>query len=189
MKCAAILIGTSAGGVAALHEIFSTLSPKAPPLLVVQHMPADATLDMNLVFGRSFSGPLLEGADKTKVQNGHAYFAPPGYHLLLERDLTLSLSQDDLVNFARPSIDLLFQSGAAALGAAACGVLLTGANNDGAEGLQCIQEAGGITIVQDPKSADAPYMPNAALAIMKPSFVLPLKQIAGKLNEIVEGRA
>lgn len=152
--------------------------------MVAQHLPSSLDVDFETIFGSSFKGPVHEAGDKMPLEPGHAYFAPPGYHLLLERDRTCSLSQDDPVHYFRPSIDVLFVSAATALGAAAVGVLLTGANQDGAEGLREIQRRGGITVVQDPAEAQVATMPQAALNIMRPDQVLPLLRIAEYLARV-----
>lgn len=181
----AVFIGTSAGGVTALQTLFTALDEKfALPIVVVQHLPSDAQVDPALVFGRIANREILEACDKMPVEHGHIYFAPPGYHLLLERDFSFSLSQDEPVQFSRPSIDVLFQSAANVYGRAACGVILTGANADGADGLRAIQEAGGLTIVQDPVNADVSLMPSSAMAAVKPNFVGSLCDIAKFLSEL-----
>ena len=188
MKPNLICIGTSAGGVTALQELFIGLRKEFKiPIVVVQHLPADANINPDLVFGRYFLGSCLEAQDKISLRPGTLVFAPPNYHLLIERDMTLSLSQDEPVCFARPSIDVLFESAAYAFGESICGVLLTGANNDGALGLKSIHECGGITIVQDPETAEAPAMPLAALKLFKPKCVLSLSEIAMHLNRLDEG--
>ena len=123
----------------------------------------------------------MEAVDKTKIEKEQIYFAPPNYHLLVERDFSLSLSQEDPVVFSRPSIDVLFESAARSLGEKVCGVLLTGANEDGAAGLKFIQACGGYTIVQNPMDAEIPTMPQSALTRFRPDFIGSLKEIAQKL--------
>lgn len=124
-----------------------------------------------------------EADEKENIQAGYVYFAPPNYHLLVENNKTFSLSTDEKVNYSRPSIDVLFESAAAVYGPRLAAILLTGANNDGAEGLRLIKEKGGLVIVQDPQSADSAYMPEAALRIVKPDFVLGLAEIGRWLAE------
>lgn len=182
---AAVFIGTSAGGVMAIQRLLSHLSDDfSTPLVIVQHLPADSTIDPSLIFSHHTSGRVFEAVDKVLIQPGHVYFAPPGYHLSVERDLTLSLSQENPVHYSRPSIDVLFESAAVSIGPRACGVLLTGANSDGAGGLKAIQEAGGITIAQDPSDAESPMMPRSALEIMNPDFVGNLESISRVLTEL-----
>jgi two-component system, chemotaxis family, protein-glutamate methylesterase/glutaminase len=125
-----------------------------------------------------------EAEDKEPLRAGFVYVAPPNYHVLLERDRSLSLSVDDKVHFSRPSIDVLFESAAQAYGKAAAGVLLTGANEDGAHGLAAVRAAGGTTFVQDPETASIRTMPEAALRLNPQHRVVPLLEIASALGEL-----
>lgn len=184
MRCIAC-IGASAGGVTAVQKILKSLpSDVAASLIITQHFPQDAVIDPQLVYGKDFSGRVHGAIDKMPLESGQAYFAPPGYHLQIERDLSLSLNQDEPVNFARPSIDVLFESAAWSLGADAVGILLTGASADGVGGLRLIHDCGGTTIVQDPEEAESSFMPRAALQKFKPDYVLNLHDIAAKIAEI-----
>jgi two-component system chemotaxis response regulator CheB len=124
-----------------------------------------------------------EADEKENIQGGYVYFAPPNYHLLVENNKTFSLSTDEKVNYSRPSIDVLFESAAHVYGPRLAAIILTGANNDGAEGLRLIKEKGGLVIVQDPQSADSSYMPGAALQVVEPDFVLGLPEIGRWLVE------
>jgi two-component system chemotaxis response regulator CheB len=181
-------MGTSAGGVQALQEIFSGWpSPLPVPVAVVQHISDSSQVELDMVFGRNYRGPLIEAMDKEQMRPGSIYFAPSGYHMLVEKDLSLSLSQDEPVYFARPSIDVFMESAAQALGPDCIGVLLTGANEDGARGLKAVQECGGTTLVQDPQSAAVPTMPQAAVNLMKPDYVLSLRALSNQLLQIVAG--
>jgi two-component system, chemotaxis family, protein-glutamate methylesterase/glutaminase len=178
-----VVVGTSAGGVDALARLFSALPQDfSMPILVVMHLPSTSNVDPNLIFGRLRNGQFKEAGDKETFEVGKIYFAPPNYHMLVERDRSISLSQDDPVHFARPSIDVLFESAAQAFGGQATGVLLTGANEDGAAGLQAIGESGGRTFVQDPRQAEARSMPQAALNLFKPTFVGTIEEIALRLS-------
>lgn len=180
----AVVIGASAGGVEALKKIFSTFEkPLRVPIIVVLHIPAQGSV-MVEVFGEK-KLRIKEAEDKEILEDGAIYFAPPGYHLLAETDRSLSLSVEDPVLFSRPSIDVTFQSAAWVFGAKVLGVLLTGANSDGAQGLLEIHSRGGITIVQDPEEAYVPTMPQAALGLMKPTYVLKLEEI-GHLLSVLE---
>lgn len=179
-----IAIGASAGGIFAVQRLLGSLSRALElPIVVVQHLPRSLELNLPLVYGAS-GRKLFEAIDKTPLEPWGVYFAPPGYHLLVERDLTLSLSQDEPVHHACPSIDVTFESIAANFGAAACGVLLTGANSDGAQGLKEIAREGGATFVQDPSEAEARVMPAAALERFTPDFVGTLDEIAGRLSQL-----
>ncbi|WAN09431.1 chemotaxis protein CheB [Stutzerimonas balearica] len=181
----AVVIGTSAGGLAALSRLVSGLSSHFPlPILVVQHVPAGTPTQLAEIFQRKTGLRVKEADEKEALRPATLYFAPPGYHLLLESDCSLSLSQDDAVHFSRPSIDVLFESAADALGPALLGILLTGANEDGAAGLAAIHHAAGLTIVQDPAEAEVDTMPRAALQRLAPDYLLPLRDIHQLLREL-----
>ncbi|EIK54495.1 protein-glutamate methylesterase [Stutzerimonas stutzeri TS44] len=181
----AVVIGTSAGGLAALSVLVAGLEATFRlPLLVVQHIPPGVPTQLAEIFRRKTGLRVKEADEKERVRGGTLYFAAPGYHLLIERDASLSLSQDDSVHFSRPSIDVLFESAADAWGARVAGILLTGASADGAAGLEAIQRAGGLTVVQDPHEAEVGSMPRAALQRFAPDFILPLRDIHRLLREL-----
>jgi two-component system chemotaxis response regulator CheB len=127
--------------------------------------------------------PLREVEDKDVIEAGHVYLAPPDYHVIVEPG-HLSLSLGERVQFSRPSIDVLFESAAVAYGPAVAAVVLTGANNDGTAGIEAVKRAGGITIVQDPSTAESRTMPEAAIASGAADKVLPLSEIAAFLVEL-----
>ncbi|RKH72326.1 chemotaxis protein CheB [Corallococcus aberystwythensis] len=190
----AIVVGTSAGGVDALSHLLPTLPRDfRPALLVVVHIPRDRPSLLVDVFSPRCALSVHEAADKQPIQPGTLYFAPPDSHLLVvDRDAhgpSLALSADAPVHFSRPSIDVLFESAAAVYGARLGGVLLTGANADGALGLQAVRRRGGVTLVQTPASAKASTMPRAALAAGPVDFVLPLEQMPAVLRAWGEGGA
>ncbi|MCQ4306933.1 chemotaxis protein CheB [Pseudomonas stutzeri] len=181
----AVVIGASAGGLAALSVLVSGLPARFRlPLLMVQHVPASGPTQLAEIFQRKTELKVKEADDKEPVCGATLYFAAPGYHLLVEADLTLSLSQDDAMHFSRPSIDVLFESAADAWGERVAGILLTGANEDGAAGLEAIKRAGGMTIVQDPGEAEVQTMPLAALQRFAPDYILPLRDIHRLLREL-----
>lgn len=181
----AVVIGTSAGGLAALSALVEGLGRDFPlPLLVVQHVPDNVPTQLAEIFARKTALRVKEADEKEPVVAGTLYFAAPGYHLLVERDFSLSLSQDEPVHFSRPAIDVLFESAADAWGPRVAGILLTGASEDGAAGLVAIQEAGGLTVVQDPAEAEVPTMPLAALQRLAPDYILPLRDIHRLLREL-----
>ena len=183
-----IVLGASAGGVTALQRFLRLLKPNfSIPLVVVQHMPSGTQVNMDLVYGSATSLVVSQAEPNMQVRPGHCYFAQPGYHLLFETSGEFSLSQDEPVNFSRPSIDVTFESAALAFGPGAVGVLLTGANRDGAQGLQQIHLHGGLTLVQDPTEAEVATMPQAALDIFKPDHVLTLAGIAKVLSSLDGG--
>ncbi|HEY0287306.1 MAG TPA: chemotaxis protein CheB [Pseudomonas sp.] len=181
----AIVVGASAGGVEALLKIFSPL-PKdyRLPIIAVLHLPQERRSQLADVFKSRLSIPVKEADDKETLVPGTLYFASPGYHLSIEEDLSLSFSQEERVHHSRPSIDILFDSAAEVYGPRLAGVLLTGANNDGAWGLARIKEVGGLTVVQNPESAQARAMPEAGLALHTPDYLLPLHDIGQLLVEL-----
>jgi two-component system chemotaxis response regulator CheB len=178
----AVVIGASAGGIDALLTILPAL-PAGLELAVVciLHMPGDRESRLAELFGQRVPLPVREAADKQAVEPGVIYFAVPGYHLSIERDRTFSLSCEAPVHFARPAIDVLMESAADAYGPLLAGVLLTGANQDGADGMAHIQACGGLTIVQDPGQAQSPTMPAQAISRCQPHLVLPLERIGALL--------
>ena len=174
----AVAIGASAGGMDALLTLLPGLPASyALPIIVVLHQADNRNSLLSPVFAARTALRVREAADKESLAPGTLYFAPPGYHLLLEADRTFSLSCDAPVHFSRPAIDVLFESAADALGAGLAAVLLTGANEDGAAGLAHVGRAGGLTVVQDPDEARHPEMPRAALALRAPDYVLALPGI------------
>lgn len=174
----AVVIGASAGGVTALFSVLGALpAGLAIPVICVLHLPDDRHSQLAEVLQRRLRRPVCEARDKQPLRAGQIYVAGPGYHLSVERDLTLSLSQEPPVHFSRPAIDYLFMSAADAYGAGLLGMLLTGANEDGAEGLAYIKHNGGRTVVQDPRDAQVALMPEAALALHQPDHILSLSGI------------
>lgn len=179
-----VAIGASAGGVEALDAILPALPPHFPvPVLVVLHLPADAKGEVSRLFTARCALPVIEAADKEPLRAGAIYFAPGGYHLLIDSARICALSTEDAVNFSRPSIDVLFQSCAWVFGARTLGILLTGASADGADGMQAIHAAGGVTWAQDADTARAPTMPLAAITRGVVDHVLTLEEIARSLRE------
>jgi two-component system chemotaxis response regulator CheB len=178
----ALVIGASAGGIDALLKLLPALPANYPlAVLCVLHMPADHESQLAQLFGQRVPLPVRDAADKDEIQGGTIYFAVPGYHLLVEQDRSFSLSCEPPVHFARPAIDVLMESAADAYGPALAGVLLTGANHDGADGMARIHACGGLTIVQDPEEAQSATMPEQAIRRCAPDLVLPLARIAALL--------
>ena len=181
----AIVVGASAGGVEALLSIFGDL-PQAfgLPIIAVLHLPDERRSQLAEVFARRLQIPVREGQDKEVIQPGTLYFASPGYHLSVEHDRSLSLSQEDRVHHSRPAIDYLFASAGDVYGKRLLAILLTGANQDGAQGLAHVKQSGGITVVQDPDEARIAVMPRAALALHTPDHILTLSRIASLLASL-----
>jgi two-component system chemotaxis response regulator CheB len=174
----AVVIGASAGGVNALLQVLPAL-PRGYrlPLVVVLHVRSGRQSQLVEVFQQRVMVPVREAGDKEEIIPGTLYFAPAGYHLLLENDRSFSLSCDAPVHFARPAIDIMMETAAEVYGARLAGVLLTGANEDGAQGMAAIGRAGGMTVVQDPQEASVDVMPLEAIRIRPPDLILPLEQI------------
>lgn len=183
----AVVIGASAGGFEALLTILKGLPAAYPmPLVAVLHLPDNHESRLAELFGYRLAVQVREARDKEPLAPGVLYFAPSGYHLLIENDHSFSLSCEDRVSYARPSIDVLFSSAADAYGPSLAGILLTGANYDGAAGLAGMQVAGALTIVQHPGSAEVATMPEAALRRMTPDLILPLAEIHSLLCRLGE---
>ena len=178
----AIVMGASAGGMDALATVLSALPSAFPlPVVVVQHLGPQHDSELAGFFAQRARIPVSEAEDKETIQPAHVYFAPPDYHLLVEPDKTFSLSIDEPVHFARPAIDVLFETAARAWTTHLIGVLLTGRNQDGAEGMAAIKRYGGLTIAQDPETAAYPVMPKAAIDAGAADRVLALEEIGSFL--------
>jgi two-component system chemotaxis response regulator CheB len=183
-----IVIGTSLGGLNALTQLLKRLPESLPvPVAIVQHRGVGDEGALAELLNQDSRLKVLDAEDKMAAAPGHVYLAPPDYHLLVERDGTLALSTDPPVRSARPSIDVLFESAAQAYGPGAIAVVLTGASADGADGLRCIKERGGLAVVQEPASAECAIMPAAALAAAPVASVLPLTTIPDYLTALVDG--
>jgi two-component system, chemotaxis family, protein-glutamate methylesterase/glutaminase len=175
----AIVIGASAGGVEALSVILPLLPATfRPSLLIVLHLPRERPSLLVEIYEKRCALPIREADDKEPVEPGTVYFAPPDYHMLVEKNRQIALSTDEPVHFSRPSVDVLFESAADVYGERLLGVILTGANEDGAAGLHAIHRAGGVTVVQQPDSAKVPLMVVSALKRNPADFVLSLPEIA-----------
>jgi len=184
----AIVIGASAGGVDALLAIARSLpADLTAPVLVVLHLPPDRSSGIAALLAPCCALPVDEALDKAPILPGHVLFAPPDYHLLVEPTASgwaVALSADEPVRYSRPAIDPLFESAAAAFGRQLLAILLTGASDDGSEGLLRVRQCGGIAWVQDPASAAAATMPASALARAGADAVLTLEQICRGLSQL-----
>jgi two-component system chemotaxis response regulator CheB len=175
-----IAIGGSAGSLEVLRAILPLRAGHPlPPIAIVVHLPADGPALLHELLGEHSALTMKQAADKEILQIDHVYFAPPGYHLLVEKDQRLALSVDPAVNYSRPSIDVLFDSAAAACGPRLLAVLLTGASDDGAAGIARVAASGGRCAIQSPESASSPVMPAAALKrVPQPEHLLAPPQLA-----------
>lgn len=178
-----VVVGVSAGGLFALRTLIGGLPRDFEiPVVIVQHRSKDSELLCELLQECS-SLRVREANDKEPIEPGLVYVAPPDYHLMVEEGY-LSLSTDEPVRFSRPSIDVMFSSAADAYGADVIGVVLTGANADGSQGLKKIVDRGGYAIVQDPGTAEVPVMPQHALKAVPKACVLAMDDIAPHLAAV-----
>ncbi len=175
----AVVIGTSAGGIDALDYLLPHIPAHSKvPVFVVQHISKDSDSYFIKMLNQKCKVKVKETCHNEFIIPGTVYIAPPDYHLLIEVDDTLSLSVDEKVNFSRPSIDVLFESASDVFNKNLVGIILTGANSDGAIGLKKIKDNGGYTIVQSPSDAEVSEMPRAAIALQTPDSIMTLNQIA-----------
>lgn len=185
----AVVVGTSAGGVDALKQLLPGLPPQlSAPVLVVQHLPPGPPSLLVELFAPLCAVAVREIEDKCVPTPG-VWFAPPGYHVLVDGPAQLSLSVEEAVHWSRPSIDVLFQSAALVFQARLLAILLTGASADGADGLLAVRDAGGTTVVQEPATATYATMPRSALALFAPDHVEELSAIAVRLRAACGGAA
>ncbi len=183
MKFEIIVVGTSYGGLAALQTMLPALAPDfRMPVVIVQHRGKDSD-NLCEFLQRHSALPLSEPNDKEAIAPGRVYLAPRDYHLLIERD-GFALSTEAPVAYARPSVNVLFESAADVYQEHVVGVVLTGTNTDGARGLAKIKSYGGLCVVEDPASAESRGMPAAAIAATPVDAILPLARIAPFLNQL-----
>ena len=181
----AIVIGASFGGMEAVKKVITGLpSDFKIPIAIVLHIGNNNINTYMSLLGNQSHYVVKEAEEKEPLKEQTVYFAPPNYHLLIEEDFTQSLSTDEKVNFSRPAIDVLFETAAWSLKNNLIGILLTGSNNDGAEGLKTIKNNGGTTIVENPETAFAGTMPETAVKLFKPDYILDLKDITAKIIEV-----
>lgn len=184
-----MVVGVSTGGVNALQKLLGQLPADfSLPLLIVQHIGADAGSGLAKLLDERCQLRVKEADEQDEILAGTVYLAPPNYHLLVERDGFLSLSADPHVSFARPSVDVLFESAAEVFGPELIGVVLTGANYDGSQGLKTIKQKGGVAIVQDPDDAEARQMPQSAIAATEVDYVVALDGMAALLRKLAPRR-
>lgn len=179
-----VLIGSSQGGLMALKSILENLKRDFNiPLVIVQHREMDSDITLKNLLETYSNRIVTEPEDKDEINRGFIYLAPAGYHLLINEN-HFELSADDPINFSKPSIDAAFKSAADSFQNRVIGIVLTGANNDGAFGMAAIKYYNGLTIVQDPDSAENRTMPDAAIGAVSIDKILPLNEISNFLNEL-----
>ena len=184
-----VFIGGSAGGFDALKAILSVIPAHFNlPIFVVQHLhPSDEGLFAQNI-GQTIRLAVVTPCDKERIEPGIVYVAPANYHMLVEKDGTIALSIDEKVNWSRPSIDVLFESAAYALGKAVIAVILSGANDDGTAGMRMVKQGGGLTIAQEPAGAEFPFMPQAAITAGVVDEILSAAKIGERLIELGAGK-
>lgn len=183
-----VAIGASSGGVDAIGTVLEALPASFPAAIaVVLHVPPDRDSLLPELFAARCALRVKEVEDKEFILPGVVYLAAPDYHMLVEPDRSLALSQDEAVNFSRPSIDLLLESAAIAYRDRLLGIVLTGASQDGAAGLQRVRALGGRAWVQDPDDADAPMMPASAIARAGADRIMDKLTLARALADMGKG--
>jgi two-component system, chemotaxis family, protein-glutamate methylesterase/glutaminase len=184
-----IVVGASLGGSVALREILQRLPADFPlPIAVVLHRHRESEALLVSVMQRGCALPVGEADDKEPIEGGRVYIAPADYHLLIDNG-SFALSTDELVNFARPSVDVLFESAADWMQQNAVAVILSGSGSDGSRGARRVEERGGSVLVQDPRTAEGTWMPTSAIAATRAARVLDLAGIADALLKIALARA
>ena len=185
---ACIVIGSSSGGFLVLPKLLAVLPESYPiPLILVSHLAADFDNSGYTHYLQTYCRlPVREPDDKEPVTGGAIYLAAPGYHLMVEYDRTFAFSINEKEHFCRPSIDVLFTTVARAFGNRAVGVILTGANSDGARGLKAIRDAGGLCVVQDPEEAEFAQMPRAAADLVQPEYVMGMEAMGRFLLSLAQ---
>ncbi len=163
-KYNAIVMGSSAGGLEVLTKLFVNLDTHFPlPIVIVQHLHPQKENNFPDILKNYTGMNVKEAVSCDLVEPGFIYTAPPDYHILIERDYSISLSSDEKVNYSRPSIDVLFESAATVWTDKLIGIIMTGASNDGSSGIKTIKELNGLTIAENPESAQFPAMPSFAI--------------------------
>lgn len=181
MAYSVVAIGTSWGGLAALTKLLGDLPMDfGIPVVVVQHRSKDSERLLVQLLQDATDMKVGEIEDKDPLTPGTVHVAPANYHVLIEQGYA-SLTVEEPVRYSRPSIDVMFSSAADTYGTAAIGVVLTGANEDGARGLAHIVKRGGLALVQDPKTAEIPIMPQAAIRAVPSAEVLSLETLGPRL--------
>ncbi|HMI21961.1 MAG TPA: chemotaxis protein CheB, partial [Gaiellaceae bacterium] len=173
-----VCIGASWGGLRAIGQVLADLPAELDlPIAIAQHRHPDSQEGtLAELLQAQTNRPVLDVEDKMAIEPSHVYIAPPNYHLLVERG-SFALSVDERVQYSRPSIDVMFESAAYAYGPGAIGIILTGANEDGAAGLALVKQRGGVAVIQDPAGAARRTMPEAAIAATAADAILPLEEI------------
>ncbi len=180
-----LIIGGSAGSLEVMLSILPGL--RALPghaVIIVVHRKNSEETTLEDLFKLKSAIPVRDVEDKTTLLPGYMYIAPSGYHLLFEHNGDLSLDLSEKIHYSRPSIDVAFESASEIFGERLTAILLSGANADGASGLLNVKQKGGVTVVQDPATAEMPTMPQSALKLQQPDFVLKTREILPFINSL-----
>jgi two-component system chemotaxis response regulator CheB len=181
----AFVIGGSAGSLQVLFSLLPLLKSNLPfPVIIVLHRRHYADSSLSELLSTKTLAPMHEVEDKDIIRPGHIYLAPADYHLLIEKTQTFSLDYSEKINFSRPSIDVTFESAAEVYGPSLSALLLSGANEDGTKGLTFVKQRGGTAIVQNPETAQMPYMPHYAMTHTTVDHVLDVPQMADFINSL-----
>jgi len=180
-----VVIGGSAGSLDVLFKILPQLQPTTRTvIIIVLHRGNSGDSSLTDLLSSKTVLPVVEVEDKDQILDGKIYLAPRDYHLLLEKDFTFSLDYSEKINFSRPSLDVTFESAADVFGSAVIGIILSGANEDGTNGLRIVKMKGGTLIAQDPDTASMQVMPQFAINNLPIDFVLSINQIADFINHL-----
>jgi len=180
-----LVIGGSAGSLQVILSLLTAIGEDFPmPVLIVLHRNSGFESSLEDLLSTRTQLQIKEVEEKDQLRTGTIYLCPPDYHVLLEKDHSFSLDYSERVHFSRPSIDVTFRSAADVFGPGLITLLLSGGNADGAEGMQYVQEKGGVTVVQDPATADVPYMPQQVITRMKVDFIVPADEIRGFVRQL-----
>jgi two-component system chemotaxis response regulator CheB len=180
-----LVIGGSAGSLQVILSLLAAIEDDFPmPVLIVLHRNGGFESSLEDLFSSRTHLPIREVEEKDPLRAGTIYLCPADYHVLLEKDHSFSLDYSERVHFSRPSIDVTFRSAADIFGPGLICLLLSGGNADGTEGMQYAQGRGGLTMAQDPATADVPYMPRHAISRMKVDFIIPTDEIPGFVHQL-----
>lgn len=180
-----VVIGGSAGSIEVIINILQHLKEDLTiPIVIIVHRKNSSDSTLVSLFNSKCNLPVIEAEEKEEIVPGKVYLAPANYHLLIETDHTFSLDTSEKVEYSRPSIDVTFQSAADVYGQSLAALLLSGANSDGAEGLLTIANSGGLTVVQNPESAEVDFMPKAAIFKTVVDYIIETKDLPAFINDI-----
>lgn len=185
IKTELLIIAGSAGSLNVIFDLLPQLrSDIKAAIVIVLHRKEDQESRLKDIFSFKTSIPILNIEDKDELKPGHIHIAPANYHLLFEHDRTLSLDCSEKIHFSRPSIDVAFESAAEVYGKKLISILLSGANADGAHGIEKVLAHGGVAVIQHPATAEVPFMPNEAIRLNPLAKVLDLEGIITLINQL-----